>query len=69
MMFGKQYHYCPNCGSRLYDDSLSMKHVMSMMCSDACRDQWRVKYTRCILGKSDETPEVNQVSRCTGQGG
>jgi len=58
MIFGKQYYYCANCGTRLYDSTLTMKHVMSMLCSKECRDEYELKYTRMVLGKSaDEYTE------------
>ncbi len=51
MTFGKQHSFCPNCGRHKYDTLLTMAHVLSMMCSDACREEWELKYARCILGK------------------
>jgi len=52
--FGKHTRYCPNCGDKLYDEKIEMKHVMSMMCSNECRDEWQIKNTRMILGKSED---------------
>jgi len=55
MMFGKQHRYCPNCGKHLYDDRISITHVLSMMCDDACRKAWELKYAGMVLGK--DAPE------------
>ena len=51
---GKQNRYCPNCGKHLYDSNVSMNGVQPLMCNKECRDKWEMKYTRSILGKSDE---------------
>jgi hypothetical protein len=53
-LFGEQHRFCPNCGKALYDTRLTMDHVKSMMCGDACREDWEMKYARMILGKSAE---------------
>lgn len=51
MKFGKQEHFCLNCGIIQYDSNLSMDHVLSQMCSDFCREEYRMKYARMIIGK------------------
>lgn len=53
-LFGKQYRFCPNCGVKLYDTGISTTHVLSMMCGDACRREWQMKYAAKILGKDAE---------------
>lgn len=54
MKFGKQTHYCPNCGKKLYDNSIVMERVQVLQCSAACREAWEIKYTKHILGKDEE---------------
>lgn len=53
MKWGKQHHYCLNCGKHQYDDRLSMTHVLSLMCSPECLHEWNTKYARKILGRDD----------------
>lgn len=59
-LHGNQYHFCSNCGTRLYDSTINMDHTMSLLCSDSCREQWRLKYARMILGK--DAPKEEAVS-------
>lgn len=54
MKFGKQFRYCPNCGTRHYDDKVSVDHVKSMCCDNTCREEWELKYARMVLGKDAE---------------
>lgn len=54
MNLGKQYYYCINCGIKQYTGNLSMSHVKSMLCSDKCREEYELKYARCILRKDAE---------------
>jgi uncharacterized protein (UPF0212 family) len=55
MIFAPQTHYCPNCGEKQKSAAISMNHVQSMMCSNACREEWELKYARMILGKEEPT--------------
>jgi hypothetical protein len=48
-MFGKQIHYCPNCGVQQYDSRLE-NTVRATMCSRECLREWETKYARMILG-------------------
>jgi hypothetical protein len=61
MIFGKQTHYCPNCGTTLYDSNLSMNHILSMCCSDECRTEWNLKYSRFIIGKDGSEPTLFNI--------
>ena len=50
--YGKQHHYCPNCGLHIYDDKLGWARIQPMMCSDECREQWEQKYADMALGRN-----------------
>ena len=54
MRFGKQTVYCINCGKKQYTNQLSKTHVLSLMCSSACRADYDLKYARCVMGKNEE---------------
>lgn len=60
-LFGKQHHYCPNCGKALYDDRIVMDRAKALCCSNECRDGWEMKYARSILGKEDADPKPPEV--------
>lgn len=55
-IFSPQTRYCPNCGKQTKDTSLSMHYVLSMMCSERCRQEWEMKYARMILNKEEPNP-------------
>jgi hypothetical protein len=51
MKSGRQYRFCPNCGKPLFDERITVGHVTSLMCSDRCRDEWKIKYSQMLLGQ------------------
>lgn len=51
MTFSHQPYFCANCGAPKMDAVINMTHVMSMLCSEACRREWSIKYARMVLGK------------------
>ena len=59
MKFGKQNRYCPNCGKHMYDEKVGVvSRIPGLMCNKECRDEWEMKETRSIMGKSAE--ETNE---------
>lgn len=61
MILGKQYHYCANCGAKLYDATLSMKHPSLCDNEYRCLREYEMKYARMILGKNaDDVPTPTQ---------
>ena len=54
MITAPQHYYCPNCGRWMRDGRLNTTHVLSLMCSDFCRDEWQKKYASLILGRTYE---------------
>ena len=56
MQFGRQYHWCPNCGKEMYDTKLSSQ-TTATTCSLDCIREWELKYARFILGKDAPVKE------------
>lgn len=42
----------------MYDSNILMNHIGSLMCSDRCREEWQIKYTKKILGQDGESPVI-----------
>jgi hypothetical protein len=58
MNWGRQTWYCPNCGTKHFDERLmNTTRGQAANCSQECARAWEVKYANLILGRDEQNKQ------------